>query len=134
MIKKLKYEILIIFLFIIIHLPSLGHDSFNTDVWKWKARIYDFGSGVFTFDFAKTIQKYHPGVTLMWAGTAAVKVYNFYYDVVYQMPPPDNSVQTVFELNFVQKLFVFLHNGKRIIVNVIPLQRLKIHMNKTLLH
>lgn len=108
MLKKIRYEIFVIIFFVLIHLPNLGRDSFNTDVWKWKARIYDFGSGIFTLDFAKTIQKYHPGVTLMWAGTAAVKVYNLYYDIVFKAPPLDNSIQTVFELNFVQKLFVVL--------------------------
>lgn len=105
-IKKLKYEFLTAVLFVLSRIPSLGHDNFNTDVWKWKARIYDFGSGVFGLDFIKTIQKYHPGVTLMWIGSMAVKVYNFYYELILKTFPTDNNIKTIFELDFVQKLFV----------------------------
>lgn len=104
--NRYKYELLIFAFYLLTRLPSLGHDNFNTDVWKWKSRSYDFGSGIFTLDFEKTIQKYHPGVTLMWAGTAGVKVYNLYYDLVNKGIPMDNNVKTVFELDFVQKLFV----------------------------
>ncbi len=109
MIKKiveLKHEIIVIFLFILLRIPSLGHDSFNTDFWRWQARIYDFGTGVFTAKFDMTIQKYHPGVTLMWIGTAAVKSYNLYYRITTKADPPDNSIKTVFELNFIQNLFI----------------------------
>jgi len=80
-------------------------------VWKWKARTYDFGQGVATLDFEKTVQKYHPGVTLMWIGTASVKAYNLYYDLVFGYPPVDNSIATVFELHFVQKLFLVISIG-----------------------
>ena len=54
---RIKYEILVFILFVVSRLPDLGYDTFNTDVWKWKARIFDFGTGIFTLDFAKTIQK-----------------------------------------------------------------------------
>src|SRR3989344_6248672 len=81
-IKKYKFGLLIIFLFVLSRWPDLGHDMFNTDVWKWKARTFDFGTGVFTLDLDKTVQKYHPGVTLMWTGTIAVKFFNFYKDLV----------------------------------------------------
>ena len=121
--KKLKYELLIVLVFIAVRLPNLGHDTFNTDVWKWKARIYDFGSGVFNLNFAQTIQKYHPGVTLMWAGTTAVKVYNAYYDIFYKMPPANNSITTIFELNFVQKLFVVITIGITLAFVFYPLRK-----------
>ncbi|HAI63145.1 MAG: hypothetical protein UU64_C0001G0056 [candidate division WWE3 bacterium GW2011_GWF2_41_45] len=101
-IKNHLLEILFALLFIASRLPDLGNDTFNTDVWKWKARSYDFGTGVFTWDLEKTIQKYHPGVTLMWLGTAAIKVYNFYSE----SNPAENSVAMIFQLHFVQKLFV----------------------------
>src|SRR3990167_10474076 len=100
-IKSLKYEIIVFIVFIVSHLPSLGYDTFNTDVWKWKARIFDFGSGVFSLNFPQTIQKYHPGVTLMWLGTFGIKAYNLFYDVFYKSPPPDNSIKTIFELDFI---------------------------------
>ncbi|OGC59866.1 hypothetical protein A2380_01155 [candidate division WWE3 bacterium RIFOXYB1_FULL_43_24] len=98
------FGILFVLLFIIFRLPDLGNDTFNTDVWKWKARSYDFGTGVFTWDPEKTIQKYHPGVTLMWLGTAAIKAYNFYSGYY----PAENSVSMIFQLHFVQKLFVVI--------------------------
>ncbi len=105
MFKKYKYEILIALLFILSRFPDLGHDMFNTDVWKWKSRSYDFGSGVFNFEFDKTIQKYHPGVTLMWLGTFGVKIYNLYHDT-FLSTVNINSVTAVFGLNFVQMLLV----------------------------
>lgn len=106
--KTYNLEILLSLFFVISHLPGLGHEIFNTDVWKWKARSYDFGQGVFTLDFEKTIQKYHPGVTLMWVGVGAIKAYNLYYDVFFNHPPIDNSVDTIFELHFTQKLFLVI--------------------------
>ncbi len=104
-VKKLKYEILVFVFFLVSRLPKLGFDFFNTDVWKWKSRTYDFSTGVFTFDFAKTIQKYHPGVTLMWLGTFAVKFYNFFSRVLSPGKSLD-TIQAVFELHFVQKFLI----------------------------
>lgn len=104
--KTCKLEILVVLLFILSRLPALGHDNFNTDVWRWKARIYDFGSGVFTAKFDRTIQMYHPGVSLMWIGSAAVKSYNLYYKVILHTNPPNDEVKTIFELDYIQKLFI----------------------------
>ncbi|MBI2621003.1 glycosyltransferase family 39 protein [candidate division WWE3 bacterium] len=103
---SLKYEFLVAALFLASRLPALGYDSFNTDVWKWKARIFDFGTGVFYLDFAKTIQKYHPGVTLMWLGAVGVKIYNFFYELFYRANPPDNEISVIFGLHFVQKFMI----------------------------
>ena len=108
--KKFKYEILLLLFFVISRIPSLGVDSFNTDVWKWKARSYDFGSGVFNLDFKLTLQKYHPGVPLMWLGSAGIKIFNLYHGLA----APDfslNSLQAVFQLHFVQKLLVVVAIG-----------------------
>jgi len=110
-IRKLKYEFLTFVLFVLSRLPALGRDIFNTDVWKWKQRIYDFGTGVFYLDFAKTIQRYHPGVTLMWIGSFAVKVYNLFFRVFTGSNPPDDLIEVVFGLHFTQKLFVVLVIG-----------------------
>jgi len=109
--KKYKYEILVILFFVISRIPALGHDNFTTDTWKWKSRSYDFGSGVFGLDFQKTLQKYHPGVTLMWIGATGVKVYNASYELINKVDPPDNVVSTIFELDFVQKLLMVLVIG-----------------------
>jgi len=76
LVKKIKLEILFFIFFVILHSFDLGHDNFNTDVWKWKQRSYDFGTGVYGLQFEKTFQKYHPGVTLMWVGSTGVKISN----------------------------------------------------------
>lgn len=122
-IKKHYIELVLFCLFVLIHVPSLGMDNFNTDVWKWKSRIYDFGSGVFTLNFDKTVQKYHPGVTLMWIGTVAVKAYNLYYDIAVGSAPKDNSINTVFELDAVQKLFVVLSLAITLLIVFYPLMQ-----------
>jgi len=108
-IKRFKYEILIFILFILSRYPDLGHDMFNTDVWKWKARSYDFGTGIFTLQFDQTIQKYHPGVTLMWLGSLGVKIFNLYNDLVLHVSL--NSIQAVFGLHTTQKFLVVLAIG-----------------------
>lgn len=123
-IKSVKYEFLVFFLFVVSRLPLLGYDTFNTDVWKWKARIYDFGSGVFNLKFIQTIQKYHPGVTLLWIGTLAVKVYNFFYESILGKLPADNSFVTVFELNSIQKLFVVVTIGLVMAAIFYPLRKI----------
>jgi hypothetical protein len=106
--KKLRPELLLILVFVLSRLPDMGHDNFTTDTWKWKSRTYDFGTGIFTGDFNKTLQKYHPGVTLMWLGTLGIKTYNFYYHTFLQTNPRDNDMRTIFELDFVQKFFLTL--------------------------
>ncbi len=103
--KKFKYEILVFIFAILIKLPNLGYDTFNTDVWKWKSRSYNFSNGVFGLDFKETLQIYHPGVILMWHGTFAIKIFNLYYDVAVGGEPL-NDVTSIFYLNFVQKLLV----------------------------
>lgn len=108
MILRYKYEILIFLFALLTRVPSLGYDTFNTDVWKWKVRTYNFSNGIFTGNFDLTNQKYHPGVTLMWLGTAGIKVYNLYYDVTVGGEPAADDLQTVFGLNSAQKFFVIL--------------------------
>lgn len=102
----LKLELLVFFLFVLSRLPALGLDNFNTDVWKWKSRSYDFSTGIFTLDFEKTIQKYHPGVTLMWVGTAGIKFFNLYHDAFYSEYSLDNNIYNIFGLDFTQKLLL----------------------------
>ena len=122
-IKKYKFGLLIIFLFVLSRWPDLGHDMFNTDVWKWKARTFDFGTGVFTLDLDKTVQKYHPGVTLMWTGTIAVKFFNFYKDLVLAKNGY-TELQEVFALHAFQKFFVVLAIGTVLAFIFYPLKKL----------
>lgn len=102
-------SVLLVLFYILIRLPYLGFSNFNTDSFKWKTRIYDFGSGIFTLNLEQTVQKYHPGVTLLWIGTFSVKVYNFVYENIFNIPLNTNSIDLVFSLNFYQifSLIVF---------------------------
>lgn len=109
LIKKYKFELIILVFFVITRVPDLGHDYFNTDAFKWKTRSYDFSTGIFTLQFDQTIQKYHPGVTLMWIGTLGIKIFNLYNDLILKIP--ENSIKAVFGLHFVQKFLVVLVIG-----------------------
>lgn len=108
-IKKYKLEILAAVLFILSRFPDLGNDMFNTDVWKWKSRSYNFGNGVFGLNFEETIQKYHPGVTLMWIGVVGIKIFNLYNDTFLHLSY--DSIEAVFGLHFVQKFLVVIVIG-----------------------
>ena len=109
-VKLFRLEILVFVLFVVSRMFSLGHDNFNTDVWRWKARTYDFGNGVFQGDFKKTIQVYHPGVSLMWVGSAGVKFYNLQKDLV-KKETGEAELTSIFGLDFFQKLFIVLVTG-----------------------
>jgi len=100
--------LLLVTLYVLIRLPYLGYSNFNTDSFKWKTRIYDFGGGVFNLNLDQTVQKYHPGVTLMWVGAVSVKFYNLLYENILNTPPVDNNIQFVFSLNFYQIFFLVL--------------------------
>ena len=121
---KFKFEILFFVLFLLSRMPFIGQESFNTDVWKWKARIYDFGSGVFNLDFQKTLQKYHPGVTLMWVGTAAVKVEGMYCAIIKCPNESVDPVGAVFALDFFQKLGVVSAIGLILSFAFYPIRKL----------
>lgn len=107
---NLKYELLVLLFFVLVRLPNLGHDNFNTDVWKWKQRSYDFGTGVYGLQFEKTFQKYHPGVTLMWVGSSGVKIANVITSDVFPQNFP-TEVSRIFFLDRVQKILLVLVMG-----------------------
>ena len=122
--KLLLLELLIVVLFVLSRAPSLGHDNFNTDVWKWKARSYDFGTGIFSLNFEKTLQKYHPGVTLMWVGVAGVKIFNLYADITHQSIASGNTTFAAFGLDVVQKALLVFVLGLTLAFCFYPLQQL----------
>ena len=122
--KKFRWELLFFAIFVVARLPYLGHEMFNTDVWKWKQRIYDFGSGVFNLDFEKTLQKYHPGVTLMWIGTGAIKAQGLYCSVVACPDEAVDPVGAIFTLHFFQKLAIVLVLGVTFCFIFYPLRKL----------
>ena len=68
--------------FLLTHLPRLATDSVNSDALLWHKRSEAFVTALKAHDFAKTYQKYHPGVTLMWISGSAFEFsrdtfYNF---------------------------------------------------------
>ena len=109
--KRHIYEILVFLIFVLIRLPDLGHDNFNTDVWRWKARSYDFGSGVSSANFEMTLQKYHPGVTLMWVGSIGAKLNNVYSNLVGKSLVAGDDVGIIFQLDFIQKFLLVMALG-----------------------
>lgn len=124
--KKIPHlELLLFFIFLASRIPFLGNEIFNTDVWKWKARIYDFGSGVFDLNFEKTLQKYHPGVTLMWIGTLSIKAKNLYCNLINSCPDEDiYPTEAIFYLHLFQKLFIVLVLGFVLSIMASPLKNL----------
>lgn len=113
--KKLIYRlssgfipVLVFLFFVLVHLPDLGHDNFNTDVWKWKSRSYNFGSAVLGNNFEQTLQTYHPGVVLMWLGGAGAKITNYWAQSQGKSIIADESVDIIFQIDFVQKLLLVL--------------------------
>jgi len=104
--SKFKYELIVFLLFVLVRLPSLGHDNFNTDVWRWKARSYDFGTGISSGNFKNTLQKYHPGVTLMWISGVAVKINAAYSMLTNTSLSADDNIGVIFQLDFIQKFLI----------------------------
>lgn len=124
--KKLRNilpSILVFIFFVIVHLPDLGHDNFNTDVWRWKSRSYAFGQAVATGNFQDAIQKYHPGVTLMWLGFIGVKIHNFYL-YVFESREFMDSIVDIFALHFFQKLSVVIVVGITLAFSYYVLEKL----------
>ncbi|MFZ2664533.1 MAG: glycosyltransferase family 39 protein [Patescibacteria group bacterium] len=103
---KFKYEFIVFTLFVLMRVPSLGHDNFNTDVWRWKARSYDFGTGISSGNFKNTLQKYHPGVTLMWISGVAVKINSAYSMLTNTSLSADDNIGVIFQLDFMQKFLI----------------------------
>lgn len=100
--NKYFLGLILALIFVLVRLPDLGYSNFNTDSFKWKARIYDFGSGIFNLEFEKTVQKYHPGITLLWVGTVSVKIFNFVNESILSPKLIENTPEFVFSLNFYQ--------------------------------
>ncbi|MBU0534857.1 hypothetical protein KKC62_01625 [Patescibacteria group bacterium] len=68
MIKFLKFLSLLLFIgiFLGVRLPRLGTETFNSDEVYWHDRSEDFLNALSSKNYAKTFQKYHPGVPIMW--------------------------------------------------------------------
>ena len=105
-IKNFLGEIFIFLTSLAIRIPDLGWDIFNPDSWLWKARSYQFSTGFFELDFAKSAQVAHPGVTLMWLSTLAIKAYSF-FNKLFRTSLPSGR-QEIFELHFAQKLVLVI--------------------------
>jgi hypothetical protein len=85
---KNNYILIIIFLiFFIPRLIGLGSDISNYDADFWFERMGNFTKGVINGDFAKTHQKYHPGVTLMWVSGTSNYLFTETFKEVFKYDP-----------------------------------------------
>ena len=74
--KYLNNYLLILFvlLFGFSRFIRLNNDTINPDGVNWHYRSQQFINGIKYFQFEKTYQHYHPGVTLMWVTGIPVEV------------------------------------------------------------
>lgn len=75
--KYSRYVLLFVFvvLFFSTRLPYLSKDTINPDGVNWHYRSQQFVVGLKYFQFEKTYQHYHPGVTLMWVTGIPVEIF-----------------------------------------------------------
>jgi len=78
---KIKTELIVFLAFVVMRIPHLGWDIFNTDSWRWKARSYVFITKLTNLKLVETARSPHPGVSLMWINTVAIKIYHFITDL-----------------------------------------------------
>ncbi len=60
----------------------------------------------------------------MWLGAAGVKAFNFYYESLLGVLPPDNNIAAIFQLHSVQKFFVILMIGALLALIFHPLKEI----------
>lgn len=72
--REIALLFLFLFLFFATRVPRLNNDTINPDGVNWHYRSEQFVVGLKTFDFLKTYQHYHPGVTLMWITGVSIEL------------------------------------------------------------
>ncbi|MFZ2664535.1 MAG: glycosyltransferase family 39 protein [Patescibacteria group bacterium] len=72
-----RYVLLLVFvlLFFATRVPYLSKDTINPDGVNWHYRSQQFVVGLKFFQFEKTYQHYHPGVTLMWVTGVPIEIF-----------------------------------------------------------
>ncbi len=84
---KNKYVILVILLVTtlisVTQFGMLGKEEVNPDAINWHQRSEQFTNGLKYFQFSKTYQHYHPGVTLMWLAGPVIEVTKQYLGQAY---------------------------------------------------
>ena len=73
--NKLFLTILVFLLSVLVRVYYIGYDSINPDAVNWHYRCQQFSNGLKYFQFEKTYQHYHPGVTLCYAMTIPTELY-----------------------------------------------------------
>jgi len=79
-IKKLSWLLAFLCLFLITRVPRINNDTINPDGVNWHARSQQFTNGLKYFQFEKTYQHYHPGVTLMWIVGSFIELVKYFTD------------------------------------------------------
>jgi hypothetical protein len=72
-----RYALFVVFVlfFFATRLPYLSKDTINPDGVNWHYRSQQFVVGLKFFQFDKTYQHYHPGVTLMWVTGISIEIF-----------------------------------------------------------
>jgi len=91
--KLIVYTILFLLVFSLTRFPRIDRDTINPDGVNWHYRSQQFVNGLKYFQFDKTYQHYHPGVTLMWFTGIPVEIAKH----VTQQPVYNNSNFSMFD-------------------------------------
>lgn len=121
--REFKFELILFFIFVAYRLPLLGADFMNTDAPRWKRRAYVFSSAVFSGDFALTNITYHPGVTLMWLLTLAIKINNVYQKIFWGYVDVSTFVGFI-TLHFWEKLVLIIFISVVLCLSIYILKKL----------
>ncbi len=108
--KRFKYILPYLFFFLLafsFRIYELGFDVINIDASAWKERTYNFIGLFFARRFGDMAVTYHPGVTLMWMGGLAMKVFRGIYYFINGVTAPDTRLVYLWT-HFAQKLPIVL--------------------------
>ncbi len=105
--RKYWKTVAVFFLALVPRIYQLGFDVINIDASSWKERTYNFMGLFFQGRFGDMAITHHPGVTLMWLGGAAMKIFRGVYYFVQGTTAPDTHSIYLWT-HFAQKLPIAL--------------------------
>jgi len=96
--NTIKFLTIILLIFLIPRIISLGFDMANVDSQYWYPRIHNFPHKFLTQQYQDTYQKYHPGVTLMILSGFATTLFETVFEFVFGYSP-----------RYIPTIFPYLH-------------------------
>jgi len=114
---------LLFFLALAPRIYQLGFDVINIDASFWKENTYNFMGLLFQRRFADLAITHHPGVTLMWLGGLAMKVFRGIYFWTHGRPAPDTHSVYLWT-HFAQKLPIALLTSAFVVFTYWAVRRL----------